>query len=170
MTLFSTGVGLLIAVVLGTAAVAKVRDPGPFVTAVGTLVPRGVSRTVAWTVIGAELLAAVASLVPATLPAGLALAVVLFAAFALVALRSARAPAPLPCACFGAVKADLGWPHVVRNVVLTALAGTALAIVLLGDLGSAWSQPAVMLLVAAIAVVLAAVAISLDHLIALFAS
>ncbi len=170
MTLFATGVGLLIAVVLGTAAVAKVREPGPFVTSVGTLVPRAFSKPVAWIVIGAELLAAVTSLVPATLALGLTLAIVLFAAFAVVALRSARAPVPLPCACFGSVKASLGWPHVVRNVLLTGLAGAGLGAVFLGAPGSAWSQPTVMILVAASALILAAVAISVDHLIALFAS
>jgi hypothetical protein len=170
MTLFSTGVGLLIAVVLGTAAVAKIREPGPFVTAVGTLVPRSVRKQVAWIVIGAELLAAVTSLVPFTLAFGLALAIVLLAAFAVVALRSALAPAPLPCACFGSVKATLGWPHVVRNVILTGLAAAGLVTLLAGGQGNAWSQPALMILVAAIAVLLAAVAISVDHLIALFAS
>lgn len=170
MTLFSTGAGLLVAVVLGTAAVAKVREPGPFVAAVGALVPRRMSKAVAWLVIGAELLAAVTCLVPVTLAFGLALAVVLFAAFALVAVRSARAPAPLPCACFGAVKASLGWPHVVRNALLTAVAGAGLVAVLAGGPGNAWSQPVLMILVAATALVLAAVAISVDHLIALFAS
>lgn len=170
MTFLSTGVGLLVAVVLGTAAVAKIRDPGPFVTAVGTLVPAKAGRYVAWTVIAAESLAAIASLVPVTLGPGLALAAVLFGAFAVVALRSARAPAPLPCACFGRVKATLGWPHVIRNVILTLLTAAGLAATLLGDAQAAWSEPAVMILVAGSAVILAGVAISVDHLIALFAS
>jgi hypothetical protein len=170
MTLFSTGVGLLVAVVLGTAAVAKIRDPGPFVTAVGTLVPAGTSKSVAWLIISAELLAAVAAVVPATHGFGLALAVVLFSVFALVALRSAKAPAPLPCACFGRVKASLGWPHVIRNVILTGLAAAGLATVVFGSTSSVWSQPALLMIVAAIALVLAGIAISVDHLIALFAS
>lgn len=168
--MLSTGVAVLVAVVLGTAAVAKLRDPGPFVTAVGTLVAARVSKQVAWIVIAAEALAAITSLVPATRGAGLTLAALLFAAFALVALRSARAPAPLPCACFGRVKATLGWPHVIRNVLLTVAAGVGSAAVLFGDQGDAWSQPATMILVAGIALVLAAVAISVDHLVALFAS
>ncbi|MFC0626199.1 MauE/DoxX family redox-associated membrane protein [Kribbella deserti] len=170
MTIFSTGVGLLVAVVLGTAAVAKIREPGPFVTAVRTLVPAKAAKPVAWIVIGAESLAAIASLLPITLGFGLALAVVLFGAFAAVAVRSAKAPAPLPCACFGRVKTSLGWPHAIRNLLLTLLAASGLAAVVLGGSGAAWSQPAVMMLVAAIALVLAAIAISIDHLIALFAS
>jgi len=168
--MISTGVGLLVAVVLGTAAVAKVRAPGPFVTAVGTLVGARISKTVAWTVIVAEALAAIASLVPATRGPGLGLATLLFGAFALVALRSARAPAPLPCACFGRVKASLGWPHVIRNLLLTVAAGIGLAAVLFGEPGDAWSQPALTILVAGIALLLAGVAISVDHLVALFAS
>lgn len=167
--MLSTGAALLVAIVLGTAAVAKVRDPGPFVTAVGTIVATRASKQLAWTVIVAEALAAIAGLVPATRGPGLALATLLFAVFALVALRSARAPTPLPCACFGRVKATLGWPHVIRNVLLTAAAGAGLAAVLFGDPGDAWPQPAAMILVTGIALILAGIAISVDQLVALFA-
>lgn len=103
------------------------------VVALGALPPRlaGLARPVGLGVIGAELATAVLTALPATAPDGLALATVLLAAFTALIGRSLRrtaagAPA-VSCACFGAGDSAVGRVHLVRNVVLLALALGALA-------------------------------------------
>ncbi|KOX16315.1 MauE/DoxX family redox-associated membrane protein [Nocardiopsis sp. NRRL B-16309] len=71
--------------------------------------------------VGAALLAGAWARIPA-----LAAATLLLAAFTLLALYSARADHAVPCSCFGTSRADLGWPHVWRNLALTGLSGTGL--------------------------------------------
>lgn len=71
--------------------------------------------------IGAALLAGTWARIPALLAAAL-----LFAAFTLLALYSARAEKAVACSCFGTARSALGWPHVWRNVTLFVLAVTGL--------------------------------------------
>lgn len=127
------GISYALAAVLITAAVGKLVDITGFATAVGLALPRGWSAAgpaVARAVVAFELIAGVAALVPVLRTAGLLIATLLFAAFTVVAVRSARSPVGrLRCSCFGPGGETLGWPHVVRNAGLTlaAAAGAFLA-------------------------------------------
>lgn len=111
-------------VVLLVAGVAKLRESAAFVVAVRAALPARLTpytRRVVPAVIGAELLAGSALLVPPFRPAAALLAAVLLAAFAGVAARSATGARPVHCACFGTSSVRLGWFHVTRNVALAGL-------------------------------------------------
>ncbi|MEU6024939.1 MauE/DoxX family redox-associated membrane protein [Micromonospora sp. NPDC047134] len=123
---------------LGWALVGKVRDRAAFAAFRASL-PRtvGVSAAragaLAVAVLAAEaltagiLLAAVA--LPALAAAGFALATGLFAAFTVAVAGMVRRGVREPCHCFGVAESPPGPAHVIRNLLLTAVAlgGAALA-------------------------------------------
>lgn len=150
-------------VVLLVAGVAKLREPAGFVVAVRSALPAWLTpyarRTVP-VVIGAELLAGGALLVPPVRSTAALLAAVLLAAFAAVAARSATGARPVRCACFGTSSVRLGWFHVTRNVALAGLVTTSPW--LLTPIGADLLPAAVLT-----AVLLVAAAIGGDRLLAL---
>jgi hypothetical protein len=62
---------------------------------------------------------------PATVAVGFGAAAVLLVALSVVVARTVIGAVPVPCRCFGPSRQPLGWPHVVRNVLLllSAVAG-----------------------------------------------
>ncbi len=120
------------------------------------------AHTAAELLIGAALLAGAWARIPA-----LGAATVLFAAFTLLALYSARPGNAVPCSCFGASPNPLGWPHVWRNLVLTgiAAAGLACALAVGAELPSSPGGIAVALVAAA---AITAVTFCFDDLVDLF--
>ncbi|NBM14644.1 MauE/DoxX family redox-associated membrane protein [Streptomyces sp. GC420] len=133
------------------------------------LVGRGRSSAapvVAALVVAAEVTVATILLLPGAAPAGLALAAVLLAAFALVAAAALRTPRGAPCRCFGRTSAPLGPVHLVRNLVLLAVAGAGLTATALAGPGHPAPVPAAVAFAAGSVIGLLAVA--LDDLVALF--
>lgn len=78
-------------------------------------------------VVAAESAAVVLLAVPRTAPVGLALAGAVLLAFATGIRRALRDGRNATCRCFGARPSPFGRVHVVRNLVLTALAWGGLA-------------------------------------------
>ncbi|MFD6099499.1 MauE/DoxX family redox-associated membrane protein [Nocardiopsis flavescens] len=114
--------------------------------------------------LGAALLAGPWARVPALLAAAL-----LFAAFTLLALYSARAEKAVACSCFGTARSALGWPHVWRNGVLAVLA--AVGLVCAVTVGPAPpSSPGAAAVAAVAAVAVTAATFYFDDLVDLFRS
>ncbi|MGC5033160.1 TlpA family protein disulfide reductase [Micromonospora sp. DT229] len=124
--------------ILGWALVGKVRGRAAFAAFRASLprtvgVPAARAGALAVAVLAAEaftagtLLAAVA--LPALAPAGFALATGLFAAFTVAVAGMVRRGVREPCHCFGVAESPPGPAHVLRNLLLTAVAlgGAALA-------------------------------------------
>ncbi|PZF80775.1 MauE/DoxX family redox-associated membrane protein [Jiangella anatolica] len=101
----------------------------------GLHVPARLAGPAAVALLTAE--AAVAGLVavPATATAGLLAAGALSAGLTAGTIVLARRADALPCRCFGAGSAPVGWTTVLRNAGLTALAGAALALAGRTDVG-----------------------------------
>jgi hypothetical protein len=153
--------------VLGTAAVLKLRRHHDFASsmvALGVVRPR-LSGPAATVVIAAETLTTIACLTPPYRAYGLAAAVVLLSAFAVVAERAARRP-PVPCRCFGSGTVPLGRRHVARNLVLVALFLAALAAALTAPASAAWPSASLCMLGA---VVTTALVVRADDLVDLIA-
>ncbi|MEU4357528.1 MauE/DoxX family redox-associated membrane protein [Streptomyces virginiae] len=91
--------------------------------------PQGriLDRGLAWALVSIETVTGVALLVPGPVAMlGTAVAAPLMAAFTVVAIISALSLLDVKCACFGSAKAELGWRHVWRNLVLLTIAVGAL--------------------------------------------
>jgi len=165
----------LLGVVFAVSAAGKLRSRSTvraFVTSVLDMrvVPRPLTAAVAWAVIAAETVTAIALLLPSppvVAAAALTLAALMLAAFLgaiVVVLRRGR---PLSCRCFGVSSAPLGPPHLVRNAVLVAVAAVGLA----GWLaGAAVVDLPVLAVTAPAALAVALLVVRLDDLVALFAA
>ncbi|XRQ09049.1 MauE/DoxX family redox-associated membrane protein [Actinomadura welshii] len=81
-------------------------------------------------------------LVPALAPAGFLAAALLLAVFTAAVVSMIRRRVRVPCRCFGAGGRPPGAPHVVRNLVLLAVAGCGAAAALAGDGPPAQPPPA----------------------------
>ncbi|MBP2401047.1 MauE/DoxX family redox-associated membrane protein [Streptomyces syringium] len=139
------GIRALIGVVFLASSIGKVSGRGAFgrfVSSVGDMrvVPRHRARAVARTVVCAEFAVwpALTAPVPAVAVAGFAVAAGLLTVFAAGIALSTRRGARTPCRCFGVTASPLGPRHIVRNLVLTALAVIGAATVL----GSGPARPA----------------------------
>ncbi|WP_327353690.1 MauE/DoxX family redox-associated membrane protein [Streptomyces sp. NBC_01304] len=99
------------------------------------LFPAGLSTAIAVSVIAAEAGSVVLLAIPAA-PAvtgvGFALAGCVLAAFGAGILASRRGGARVACRCFGTKGVVLGKPHIIRNLLLAALAAVGLLAVLTG--------------------------------------
>ena len=117
----------VIAGVLVLAVVSKLRAPAEVESAVGELlkVRRPVGRRLARLLVVAELGVAALVIIPGTAQAGLVAAAVLMCGFA--ALVWANVRRRIPCPCFGPSRTPLGPVHVVRNLVLGAVAAVGAA-------------------------------------------
>ncbi|MFF5762372.1 MauE/DoxX family redox-associated membrane protein [Streptomyces tanashiensis] len=113
--------------------------------------------------IGAELVTGIA-LIPGLPLRGLGFtaALLLFSVFTGVAVHSARSRTKIVCACFGRAASPLGVRHVVRNVLLTAMAAGGLALAF--TTGSGTAELAGLVLAAAFALIFTVVIAFLDDL------
>lgn len=148
MDYFAYGVrGLLTAVFL-IAVVGKVGRAGAFSAFADSLrplagLPGPAARAVALAVVaveGAVCLALTLPYAPATL-AGLVAATALLTVFTVVVARSVGRGSTARCRCFGRSAAPLGRAHIVRNGLLTSVAGAGAAAVATGPAGG--SDPGV---------------------------
>jgi len=140
--------------VLGRASYAGFRDSVHHLGGV----PARSAQLVAVAVVALELLVSAATVRPGTAPAGLA-------AFTVVLSRAVRRGTSPACHCFGAGSKPVSGRHVVRNLVLIAVAGAALAMRLLTGAPRV-SAPGLLLCLLVAGVVAAGVAL-LDDLVAL---
>lgn len=105
------------------SAYGKVREQSAFAGSLADFHVRPRVRVpVAAAVTTAEVAVVPLALVPATAMAGLALGAVLLLGFAAVIALTLRRGSRPRCRCFGQVGAPLRGAHVVRNVVLAAVA------------------------------------------------
>jgi hypothetical protein len=146
MSVLDGGARVLLCLVLAVAAGSKLgsrRAGREFAESLRPLAAAGLrlpAGPVAALAVGTEAVAAVLLVPPATAPAGLALAAVLLAAYGAGILVAARRGVGLTCRCFGAGTSRLGRPEAVRNLVLAAVAVTALAAGAAGVLPAASPQ------------------------------
>ncbi|MER7004831.1 MauE/DoxX family redox-associated membrane protein [Dactylosporangium sp. NPDC000555] len=118
------GCQVLTGLVFVVAGITKLRDVDGFRRSMLALVPLPValSPAAARALIGLELLVVALLVVPATVAAGLALSLILDLAFTVAIVLALRAGRRAPCACFGRTERPLGIRHVVRDLVLAAVA------------------------------------------------
>ena len=159
-----------LALMLGAAALAKLRDARAFEGAVAgyALLPARVVPVAARTLPGLELAAAAALLAPGLGPAGAALAAALLGLYsAAIAQSLARGRRDIDCGCFGpAARVPLGGGLLARNAVLLGLAALAALPVTPRALGPA-DVPALAGGAAAVALLHAAASQLLAHTLAL---
>lgn len=127
-TLVQTALATLVAV----PALHKLRDPAVFRAALAAyrLVPAPLLPVVAVGLVGAECASAVALLLPPTARFGLAATVGLLTLYAgAITINLARGRRDIDCGCSGrAARQPIHWGLVVRNLLLAAIAGLALAL------------------------------------------
>ncbi len=150
-----------LALVFAVAVAGKFRSRAGFAASVRDMVgvtDRAAGR-LAVASIGAEALAAILLLIPATGRVGAALAGVLLLSFTLLILRLILRRETVACSCFGASTEPAGWLQVGRNTFLLALAVLS---------GLAWSPNGMrsgLVTVAFAAVAVATVVASLDDVV-----
>ncbi|SDS88108.1 MauE/DoxX family redox-associated membrane protein [Actinoplanes derwentensis] len=160
----------MLVLTFAVAAAGKVRPAG-FGEFRGSLsrslpVPRPLGTPLAAGVVGAELTATAAMVLPTTARWGFGLAAILLAGFTGAILVMRRRGSAEPCRCFGASAEPPGRAAVVRNVLLLATAIFGLAG---SPAGPGLPLPAVALAVAAGAVT-ALLLINLDEIAGLLAA
>jgi len=124
-TLFAQGFD---ACVFATSLVAKAHRPralADFTDAVRRLAPRVPARPAAAAVVLGEL-AVVLSLLAGAVAPGLALALVLVAAFTATIAAALRARRRVACQCFGQSQGPVSAVHLVRNAVILAVTAAGL--------------------------------------------
>jgi hypothetical protein len=157
-------VQLIVGGVFVVSAFGKVRAQAAFVR---SLADFGVSvrfRALVGVVVTAtEIAAVVLVLVPATAVPGLVLGAVLFLSFAVVVGMMVRRGRRPQCRCFGVESAPLRGAHVMRNVVLAALAAAGAAAGVVMNTTPVFSAGSFVVAVLVAAVVVAVV-VGLDDL------
>jgi hypothetical protein len=163
----SFGCRFLLLAVLLCSAVGKLRSFADFRVATAALVPaaRPYAAPLSVAVVGTELAAVVLLAVPATVPAGFAVALALLAAFTVAIGAALRRGTAAPCRCFGRSDRPVGVRHLVRNagLLLAAAVGSAT-----GPGAGAGADPVGLAVAAATAAVLTALVLSADALADLF--
>jgi hypothetical protein len=129
-------------------------------------IPNGLIRMAAPATVAAEALTAVLLLAPLrpTVLLGFILATTLLGAFAAVVGRALRRGVRAPCRCFGGSATPLGARHIIRNVILMALAGAGIAATAAGH---GRLQIAPTLIAASAGLVIGLATIALDDLVSL---
>ncbi|MED7955121.1 MauE/DoxX family redox-associated membrane protein [Streptomyces sp. BE303] len=159
----------VVALVFAVSALAKLRAPGDFASALRAMavVPRRLNRPVVIAVPLVE--AAVALLVWLPGPVAtwaFAAAGGLLALFAAVLVSVLWRRIDVSCPCFGAAGVPVGRAHVVRNLLLAGVAAAGLVASTAPDPGGL--EPAAVALVLLVAVGASALAIATDTLVELF--
>lgn len=113
--------------VLGIALLSKVRGRAAFAefaSAVGALagLRPGWTRSAAYGVVAAEVVSVLLLVLPRTTVLGFAYAAALLSVFTVGIASAMRRGERTACRCFGASTTPLGLPHVVRNLILLAVA------------------------------------------------
>jgi len=158
-------------VVFAAAAISKVRNVTAYRAFAAWLaglevLPAPVRRPAAPVLIAVEVAVTVTVALPPTAPAGLLLAAVTLAIFAVGAAVMIGRDSTESCQCFGASSTPLGPPHVIRNALGCALAvGGA---VFAADAGHPAIHPFPVILSAGCGLVLALLLIFTDDIAALF--
>jgi len=162
---------VLLGIVLLAAAVGKLRGRHTIVGTRVTLAEMAGGLPLPRTAVAvalplAELLAALLLAVPRGVLAGYATAAVLLASFTLGIAATLRRGRRVPCRCFGASDTPVSHRHLVRNLLLLSavVAGAG------AHLAGGQPAPAVAVLAAGAAVLVAAAMIRLDDLMYLFAA
>jgi hypothetical protein len=129
------------------ALAGKLRDPAAFRLALRgfRVVPRHLERPAASAVLAAEAAVVLLLTARASAPIGLALAVLLLAAFTAGTARVVARGDRVPCGCFGRSSAPIGRAHVARNALL-AVAGAAGAVAGLAPGAGELDGPALLVL------------------------
>jgi hypothetical protein len=141
---------------------AAFRDFREWLTALPVLPQRG-RNAIAAAVVMAELLAVVLISLPWTVMAGLLLAAVLLMGFAAVSHGIARSRTGVSCRCFGPSSEPIGLRHVLRDVLLAAVAAAGAVAA-----GPGQAKPEGIALAVGIAAVALIVVLFLDDLSSLF--
>jgi hypothetical protein len=150
--------------VFAVSAFGKVRAQSAFVRSLADFgVPERIRALVGVMVTVAEIAVVVLVLVPVTAVPGLAFGAVLFLGFAVVVGMTVRRGRRPRCRCFGVESAPLRGAHVVRNVVLAALAAVGALTGAVMNAAPAFSAGSFVLVVLVAAVVVAVV-VGLDDL------
>jgi hypothetical protein len=163
----------LIGVIFAFSALGKVRSKSAyreFVTWLADLpvplLPKRGRAVVAGTLVADEVLIVVLVTMSPTAPAGLSLAAVTLAVFAAGTFAMARSPAQATCQCFGRSEVPISTRHLVRDIVLCAVAATAAAA---AAAATVEARPVGITMSLASATVAAAFLLLLDDIAALFA-
>ncbi|MCU7731125.1 hypothetical protein ODJ79_46075 [Actinoplanes sp. KI2] len=165
MTYLHFGGRCLLALVFAASAVSKLRGPSAFqafrrgITAMRILPDRAIPP-VAVVVAGLEAVVPVTLLIPYAELVGLALAIVLLAAFTLGIALTLRRGTVAVCPCFGVSGSPFGWRHIARNSALLAVGASAAFATRTDGLPA----PPGMAIAVVVAAVLAVLAISFDDL------
>ena len=124
-----TACRLILAGVFVLSAVEKVRAPKAFVDGVGSfrLLPERFVRAGAYAVLVGEVCSAGLLAFPQTALAGFVLAAVVLALFTAAIAQAIRRGLNVPCPCFGVSTAPVGPRHIIRNLILIAVAVTGAA-------------------------------------------
>ena len=162
----------MVGLVFLASAVGKLRGRkayAGFVAAAGRLGPGWVvswapKAVLAGGVIAAEAAVLVLVALPRTAWAGFVLAGLLALAFAAAVLAALRRGDRAPCNCFGASARPVGGVHLVRNVLLAAVAGIGLA----GNAAAGPLEPAGVVVAVVVGGVVAAVVVTADDVAELF--
>lgn len=162
----------LVALVFVVSLVGKLRGGwayAEFVAATGRLAPRRVSpggaRRLATVVAAVEVAIVTLMLAPAATPIGFATATTLLLAFTGAILLALRRGERAPCRCFGSARHALGYPQVVRNLVLLSVCVLGLVG---GQLSTTAPDPARALLAVVAGAVAATAVVMSDDIVALF--
>jgi Methylamine utilisation protein MauE len=126
---------VLVGLVFLAAVAGKARDVRGFAASVRDLpglpslshLPRALAAPVVPGVLAAEAAVVVLLAFPATAAWGFALAVILAAGFLAVIIRVLRSGTTASCLCFGSTPREFGVRHVIRDVLLGAVALIGLA-------------------------------------------
>lgn len=157
---------VLLAAVFAVALLSKLRGAEVFVSATRRLLPprwADLDRVAAVAVAATELAVLALFAFPDTSRYGFVLAAGLLTAFTAGIWAALRRGESAPCRCFGASSTPLGRSHLIRNMLLGAIA-------LLGALAPSGSIAlAGVLLAVATGLVLATLVVNLDVLVDLFA-
>lgn len=129
---FSVAIRTLVVAVFAVSFASKVRGWNSYASWLARLpVPLASHRGLPATLAASELLAGLLTAFTPTAAAGLAAASVLCVLLLAGVLAAVRGGTNEPCLCFGASAAPMGYQHVVRNALLTALAIAGLITALL---------------------------------------
>lgn len=141
MAYVDIGCRCALAIVFVVSALSKLTGREAFaaftrsVRRLGVLPSPGAARLAAFAVAAAEVAVPVLVLVgwPPTVVAGYLVAAAMLAAFTVGIAASLRRGDRTPCGCFGRSTVPLGGRHIVRNLLLLAIAVTGLVATLLGS-------------------------------------
>lgn len=159
---------VLLGVVFAVSAATKLMAPRPFARSLRRMgvLPGRLVRIVVPVVIGTETLIVLLLAAPLTASASIAFVVAagLLVTFTLAIVVSVRRGHQEPCRCFGRSTVPLGTRHVVRNMMLLAVAIVGFG----GSVAGGGASPGVLVVAAVAGLVLGGLATVYDDIVGLF--